>query len=229
MGYTDGYTLILVYNGSAPAEIQFTLADPYLGGTGDPTGENLQIGYNAIDVTVENFYCAGTTVTFTAPATGTFCLSAANGETNAEIFLLNGDMTEAVTLPYTFAAEKGESITFLVATTAYMTLTQDVIDLNLARIPAGEDKTALLDGTYNVNFLMDGMYSLTFKSGILSVVDNNNGKESGDYRYFYTEADGVVVTNTDGTACAIEITIDADRNMTFKCAGLAVAQPLIPA
>ena len=110
-----------------------------------------------------------------------------------------------------------------------MTLTEDVIDLNLARIPAGEDKTALLNGTYNVNFLVDGMYVLTFKNGILSVVDNNNGKESGDYRYFYTEADGVVVTNTDGTACAIEIAIDADRSMTFKCAGLAVAQPHIPA
>ena len=229
MGYTDGYTLILVYNGSAPAEIQFTLADPYLGGTGDSTGENLQIGYNAIDVTVENFYCAGTTVTFTAPATGTFCLSAANGETNAEIFRLDGDVHEAVTLPYTFTAEKGESITFLVTTTAFMTLTEDVIDLDLARIPAGEDKTALLNGTYNVNFLVDGMYVLTFKNGILSVVDNNNGKESGDYRYFYTEADGVVVTNTDGTSCAIEIAIDADRNMTFKCAGLAVIQPLIPA
>ena len=110
-----------------------------------------------------------------------------------------------------------------------MTLTEDVIELTVTRVPVGADKTSELNGTYNVNFLTDGLYTLTFSNGNLKVVDNNNGKESGDYTYFYTEADGVVVSNTNGSACAVEISIDANMNMTFKCAGLPTAQSLIPA
>lgn len=230
VSYADGYTVIIVYNGSAPAEIQFTLTDPYTGGGSDiPAGENLLLGYNAIGVTVENYYCAGTTVNFNAPATGTYVLAAADGEANAEVFLLVDGSAEAVTLPYEFTAEKSKAVTFIVATTEIMTLTEDVIELTISRLPVGEDKTSALNGTYNVNFLTDGLYRLTFNNGTLTVQDNNNGKESGDYSYFYTAADGVVVTNTDGSSCTVEIAIDADMNMTFKCSGLPTAQSLIPA
>ena len=141
---------------------------------------------------------------------------------------MNGN-AEAVTLPYKFTAEKGKAVTFLVATTEIMTLTEDVIELTVTRVPVGADKTSELNGTYNVNFLTDGLYRLTFNNGTLTVQDNNNGKESGDYSYFYTAADGVVVTNADGSSCTVEITIDGSMNMTFKCAGLPTAQNLIPA
>lgn len=229
-GYASGYTVVIVYNGATEAAIEFTLTDPYTGGGADtPVGTTTLLqGSNIVNVTVENYYCEGTTVIFTAPATGTYTLSAAAGEENAEVSVAANGVTEALTLPYTFTAEKGEALTFVVSTTAYMTLESDSIDLMLERVPTGDDLTNTISGNYNVNFLMDGLYALTFKKGTLTVNDRNTGDASGDYRYFYTAADGVVVTNTDGSACTIVITIDASGNMTFKCAGLGTAQNLIP-
>ena len=230
-GYAVGYTVVIVYNGTSEAAIEFTLTDPYTGGGSDtPAGiTTLLLGSNVVDVTVENYYCEGTTVTFTAPANGTYVLSAAEGESNADVYTAQDGVTEALTLPYTFTAEKGETITFVVSTSAYMTLEADTIDLTLERIPTGDDLTGTISGTYQVNFLMDGLYSVTFDNGTLSVSDRNTGDATGTYYYFYTAADGIVVTNTDGSDSTIVITIDASGNMTFKCAGLAAAQNLVPA
>lgn len=227
--YSEYYSLIVVYNGTSATDIEFTVTDPYTGSSGNtPEGSSvLNIGYNLIGVTVENFYCAGTTVTFTAPANGTYTLSAASGEANADVYISSEGVTESLSLPYTFTATKGETVTFLVATTAYMTLTEDTIDLKLERIPTGTVDNAAVNGIYNVNFIMEGMYVLTFTDGVLSIQDNNMGDATGTYSYYYTAADGVVVTTTDGAACDIVIEIDADMNMTFKCSGLATAQPLI--
>lgn len=228
--YASGYTVVIVYNGTAEAEIEFTLIDPYMGGGSDtPAGTTALLqGANAVNVTVENFYFAGTTVTFTVPATATYTLSAAEGEANAEVYVAADGVTEALTLPYTFTAEKGETLTFVVSTTAYMTLESDTIDLVLERIPTGEDLTNTISGTYNVNFLMDGLYTVTFSNGTLTVNDRNTGDASGNYSYYYTAADGIVVINANGSASTIVITIDASGNMTFKCAGLVAAQNLIP-
>lgn len=222
--------VVLVLSGNDTVEVEFTLTDPYAGGTDTPAGSvTLAQGDNAVQVTVDNGFCAGTTATFTAQADGTYVLSAAAGETNAEVVRSVSGVTETLTLPYTFTASKGETITFTVCTTAVTTLTADTIDLRLERVPTGEDETAALNGTYHVNFIVTGMYVLTFENGTLTVTDNNNGEAAGTYRCFYTAADGVVVTQTDGSACGIEITRDSNGSMTFKCPGLGNAQNLIPA
>ncbi len=223
--YAEGYALVVIYNGATATDITFDLVDPSVGGGTTEENNKLTIGNNAIDVTVENNVCVGTTVTFTVPADGSYILSAADGEANAVVKYQDA----AVTLPYTFTANKGEVVTFTVATSATATLTEDTIDLNLNRVLSDEDLSAELNGTYNVNFIMDGLYTLTFDNGLLTVDDNNTGKAAGTYAYTYNEADGVVVTNTDGSACSIVIAFDEDGNMTFKCAGLGTAQPLIPA
>ena len=93
----------------------------------------LEIGKNSIYVQVENYYCEGTQVTFTASTSGTYVLSADAGETNAEVFLTTENSTEMLSLPYEFTVTAGETVTFHVATTAYMTLTSDVIDLVLSK------------------------------------------------------------------------------------------------
>ncbi len=229
--YSEFYALIVVYNGTSAAEIEFSVTDPYSGsGMDTPAGSSvLNLGTNAIVVTVQNNYCEGTTVIFTAPATGTYVLSPAEGEMNADVYVSDETMSESLTLPYTFTAEKGETVTFLVSTNAYMTLTEDVIDLTLKRIPTGEVNNSAINGTYNVNFIMDGMYVLTFDNGTLTVQDNNTGDATGTYSYYYTAVDGVVVTKTDGSGCDIVITVDQAMNMTFICSGLAAAQSLIPA
>ena len=227
--YSDGYALVIVYSGTETADIAFTLSDPYTGGSSStPSGSNsLTLGSNSISVTVENNYCAGTTVTFVAPATGTYVLSPASGENNAEVTRNSESFSEILTLPYTFTAEKGETITFLVATTEYMSLTTDVIDLELERVPTGEILTSVINGIYNVNYLgMDGLYVLTFDDGDLTVVDNNKYTTT-NYKYFYTEQDGVVVTHTTGTACDVVISIDDTLSMTFSCATQPTPQPLI--
>ena len=226
--YAQGYALILVNNGAEAANVEFTLKDPYV--SGGSTGEStLSLGENAVNVTVENFYCAGTTVTFTAPAKGTYTLSAAPGEENADVYFFTENASESVSLPYTFSLEKGETVRFLVATTAFMTLETDVIDLYLERTFVGEDLTNTLSGTYNVNFIMDGLYTLTFQDGRLQVEDRSSGDATGEYIYNYNAADGISVTNIDGSACDIEISIDAQGNMTFRCKGLPQAQSLVKA
>jgi VCBS repeat-containing protein len=78
-----------------------------------------------------------------------------------------------------------------------------------------------------VNFIMSGIYQVTFADGTLNVTDNNMGTATGSYKYYYTAFDGIVVTTTDGAPCDIEITINAAGDLTFKCAGLQTAQPLI--
>jgi hypothetical protein len=110
-----------------------------------------------------------------------------------------------------------------------MTLETDVIDLYLERSFVGEDLTNTLSGTYNVNFIMDGLYTLTFQDGRLRVVDRSSGDATGEYIYNYNAADGISVTNIDGSACDIEISIDAQGNMTFRCKGLLQAQSLVKA
>ncbi len=139
--YSDYYSLIMVYNGTATADVQFTLTDPYVpdsdgGNSGDGSSVNggaLEVGNNAVNVTVTNNYCAGTVVTFTAPEAGTFTLSPADGELNAEVMISEGYSSEIVTLPYVFTLDAGESVEFIIFTTEVMGLTEDTIDLVISK------------------------------------------------------------------------------------------------
>ena len=96
--------------------------------------DGLVLGENSVFVTVNNYFCAGTEVSFTAEQAGTYTINAADGEQNADLTLItaSGDAEWIENLPYEFTLEAGESITFVVATTAIMTLTEDYIDLVVA-------------------------------------------------------------------------------------------------
>jgi hypothetical protein len=134
--YSEYYSLVMIYNGPSAADIEFTLTDPYVpdsegGATGD--GTSLQVGHNAIRVTVNNYYCAGTTVVFTAETAGTYILSPADGELNASVVVSDEYISETVTMPYLFTLEAGQSVEFTVFTTEVMSLTEDTIDLVITK------------------------------------------------------------------------------------------------
>ena len=130
--YSEYYSLTVVYNGTAAADVQFTLEDPYVPDSGDDTpadGNTLKVGNNAIRVTVENNFCAGTAVTFTAQTAGSYIISPADSEMNADLVIADDFTAESVVLPNMFTLEAGQSITFTVYTTDIMNLTEDTIDL----------------------------------------------------------------------------------------------------
>ena len=138
--YNEYYSLVMVYNGAENTDITFTLEDPYVpegsegGSTGGGEGTTvLSFGTNSVYVTVSNYFCAGTTVSFTAETAGTYILTPADGETNADITISDEFSSESITVPYTFTLEAGETIEFTVFTTAYMTLTEDTIDLVITK------------------------------------------------------------------------------------------------
>ncbi len=133
----------LALDAAADAEVTFTVVDVTSddvgggdigGGDVTPSGSALVLGDNAINVTVENSYCAGVEVHFTATEAGTYTLSAAADETNASVTHMESEFSSSmVDLPFEFTLEAGESINFLVATSANMTLTEDTIDLVLTK------------------------------------------------------------------------------------------------
>ena len=87
----------------------------------------VQLGANAIKVPVENNYCAGVVVQFTATEAGEYVIKPAEGETNADITVI-GEVTEWIEeYPYTFTMEAGATLQFLVCTSDVM-LTEDTID-----------------------------------------------------------------------------------------------------
>ena len=134
-GYSEHYALILIYNGSETADVAFTLTDPYVDDTPDipavPTDATLSVGNNSILVVINNFYCEGTRVSFTAPATATYILSAAADEANATVYLVsaNGDEMEMISLPYEFSVEEGDVVLFHVSTADVMSAVTDTIEL----------------------------------------------------------------------------------------------------
>lgn len=138
--YNEYYSLVMVYNGTGATDITFTLEDPYVpegsegGSTGGGEGTTvLSVGSNSIYVTVNNYFCEGTTVSFTAETAGTYLISPADGEMNADITISDEFSSESLTMPYTFTLEAGETIEFTVFTSAYMTLTEDYIDLVITK------------------------------------------------------------------------------------------------
>ena len=138
--YNEYYSLVMVYNGAGATDITFTLEDPYVpegsegGSTGGGEGTTvLSVGSNSVYVTVNNYFCEGTTVSFTAETAGTYLISPADGEMNADITISDEFSSESLTMPYTFTLEAGETIEFTVFTSAYMTLTEDYIDLVITK------------------------------------------------------------------------------------------------
>ena len=133
--YSSHYAMTITYTGPETADIAFTLEDPYVEeDTEDPvipTDTTLTVGENAILVAVVGNYCEGTMVSFTAPTTATYVLSAAEGEENAGVYLIsdNGDSAEMLEIPYEFTVEEGTVLYFNIITTDVMSANSDTIDL----------------------------------------------------------------------------------------------------
>ena len=201
----------------------------------EPAGNVLVMGENSVYVQVINFWPQWTEMVFTAPYGATFQLSLAAGEENADIYDFNGEWIE--NLPYTFTLEEGESITFFFASLE-LAITDDYIDVVISEAddtpdvpddPDIPDEPSDFNGTYNVNFLMDGLYVLTFENGTLTIEDNNNGAYTGTYTYTGTPEAGMIVYNADGSESDIVISVGMDGNPTFQCGGMVMPQPLVPA
>lgn len=125
--------LTIVYNGSAEANIQFTLKDNDSGSSsGTATTATLALGNNDIKVSISNSYASSVEATFTASSAGTYILSAASGEKNAVVIIEDDFGSEEVTLPYQFTLSKNESITFIVST-SLLTGSEDTINLVLTK------------------------------------------------------------------------------------------------
>ena len=155
------------------------------------------LGENAITVTVENYYCAGVEVEFTAPAAGKYVIKAADGEENADLGIILGEYEiEWATLPYEIELEEGEALRILVCTTAYMTLTEDEINFVIEEAPnvittiagalAAEDGAAVVvSGTVcEVNTA----WSEQFGNITVTIVD-----EDGNKLYVFRLATNVVL------------------------------------
>ena len=98
---------------------------------------DLQLGANAVKVTVTNYYCAGVEVQFTATEEGTYAIRAADGEKHARVTYEANGMAEMVSLPYNFTLKAEETIKFIITTSAYMTLKEDIIDLVIEMVENG--------------------------------------------------------------------------------------------
>ena len=94
----------------------------------------LVLGENSIYVTIENYYPADVITEFIATEAGTYVLSAADGEENAFVIIEDGYYSEWIDLPYEFTLEAGESISFIISTSANVfEVTEDYIDLVLSK------------------------------------------------------------------------------------------------
>ncbi len=96
----------------------------------------LVVGENSVYVTVNNYFCAGTEISFTAPEAGTYVISAAEGEENADLGIIDEYGIEWIALSYEMTLEEGDVVNFLVCTSAIMTLTEDYIDLVITKVEA---------------------------------------------------------------------------------------------
>ncbi len=205
-----------------------------------PVEPELVLGTNAIEVADG---VNGTALPFTPDVSGTFTLAAAEGEVNVTVIRDYMWKTETVELPYEFNMNAGETIHFIFKT---VDAQPDTVDIELTVVPEGTEEPnpenppvddsaliALLDGKYNVNFLMNGLYELTFTpdaagaaTGTLAVVDNNANQYTGEYKY--AVANGAIsVTNADGSASGILLNTNIVGELTYADGDLKVPQVLV--
>lgn len=133
--------LVIVNNSAESKTLTFTLEEVGSGsGSGSGGADDsdryatLVLGENSVHVTITDFYANYVEATFTASQAGTYTVSAADGENNAIISVTTSTSSEDVELPYQFELGAGESVTFIVSTSAdVMNNTGDDIDLVIAK------------------------------------------------------------------------------------------------
>ncbi len=128
--YTIGTLLITV---SAESTVTLNVALP------EADGNVLKLGDNAIGVPAG---WDGVNYSFTSEAGGTYVLSAAEGEQNAYVMIVDDSGSESVDLPYEFTLAAGESILFNISS---YDLEEDTINLVLTAT-CGHANTEILPG-----------------------------------------------------------------------------------
>ena len=121
--------------------------------------DGISCGMVALDklgINIENYFASEIESVFTATATGTYILSAADGEENAFVLINGVDGYEMIDLPYEFTLASGETITFFVSTSAnVMTETEDYIDLTLTK---KETVNELVLGDNSIDVVVTNFY-----------------------------------------------------------------------
>ena len=150
--YSEYYQLTIKYSGESATEVSFTLTNPVgapSDGGDDDQDDNeggdveedkkftLMLGSNSLNITKPS----GHECVFTATENGTYTLSAAGDETNDYVMI--GDSSSRVSLPYEFELSEGESITFVIGTNDGE---KDTINLKLEVIP-NYDEVGYIDVT----------------------------------------------------------------------------------
>ena len=98
-------------------------------------------------------------------------------------------------------------------------------DFTLAYSEAAGGDTETESGLSGIYYVMGEMFVLTFDNGTLTIADNNDGTYSGTYNY--VEADGgVTVTNLDGSASEILISVDMGGNYSLQVPSLPMYMPM---
>jgi hypothetical protein len=100
----------------------------------NPEGTALVMGENQFTIQIINNFQNDIKAYFTATEAGKYVLSAAEGEETAVVGIEDAYGFEMLDLPYSFELEAGETIAFVVSTSAnVMTTTEDVVDLVLVK------------------------------------------------------------------------------------------------
>ncbi len=197
----------------------------------DP-GVMLLPGENTVYVTVTEYFQDMIKAFFTAPVSGTYTISWADGETNG--WLHNANLEWIETLPYTFTLEAGESIVFYFQSIDYM-ITEDYINVVISGgstepeqpVEPDEDDTLWLDGEYRVDFSGTTYYKLIFRNDTMTLVDNNAQLYSGTYTY-QIDADGAFTFYKDGVVTTdVLIQVAPDGSYTFQCPSLKIPMALV--
>ncbi len=172
----------------------------------------LVLGENAVDVVGEALR------DFTAAEAGTYVLSAAEGETNADVYIETATGSEWAELPYEFTLAEGETITFIVYTYDW---SNDTIDLVLSKkaeepVEPVEEFVTLYTGENKLTLVPNTNYSIFFDLGSADV----NGSELSWTGDVVVTVNGIEITSPydlsgykKGTA--IVATVAAETEVTF--------------
>ncbi len=251
----DAYTVTLTQNGEVVSALMIafdtdgypTFAAPMMvaqpmvwvgeasGDGGDDSGDDsgntssLILGTNAFDVPKNGEL----ELTFTATVTGTytFTMTDANGYLS---YIDDAGDSNGFEYGNSFSIElnAGDAFTVYLSTWDYEA---DNIEFTIALegdsgTGDGDDTPAqktIANGTYQVNFVMDGMYVLVFNNGSLHITDNNSTLYSGNYLYSIREDGTISIYDLSMESVeALTLAFDENGGLTFSTPNMG-AQPLV--
>ena len=181
------------------------------GGDGEETETPvLVLGENSFLITLNGYGWPNMIeATFTATEAGTYTINAADGETNADVYLVTVSGSEWLELPYAFTLAAGESVSFAISCANFE---EDTIDLVIAVSEGGNDNEGGDDENEalpfeNYNFPEVGTTNYTFTIQNSAVVE------------VYAYTDKITIADADGNAIAL--TYDESREVYATTLNLA--------